>query len=85
MRSKTHFAAKKEIAELKAKISCNWPNQRNEDEPKSYCHWFEWVEEKSKTHDQFKCEKCGLFHVWTKKLKKRDKLDELLEKAKGTL
>lgn len=42
------------------------------DEPKGYVQWHEWAEKKSKTHNQLKCDQCGLFHIWKKKKKPID-------------
>lgn len=36
-------------------------------EPTGYMAWHEWAEKKSKTHKQFKCAVCGLWHIWRRK------------------
>lgn len=36
-----------------------------EDEPRQWSPaWADWAEEKGKTHDQQKCEHCGLWIIW---------------------
>ena len=37
-------------------------------EPEDYLQWHEWARKKSKTHKQSQCS-CGLWSVWTKKVK----------------
>lgn len=41
----------------------------NNNEPTRYLSWHTWAEKKSKNHNQLKCEKCGLFHIWKRKIK----------------
>ena len=33
--------------------------------PDNYAAWHEWAEKKSKTHDQSKCDECGLYAIWS--------------------
>ncbi len=39
----------------------------HEEAPKNYVEWHKWVYEKAKTHEQKKCEYCGLLVIWIKK------------------
>jgi hypothetical protein len=32
--------------------------------PSGYLAWHEWAEDMSKTHDQVKCQGCGLYSIW---------------------
>lgn len=34
-------------------------------------HWYEWVEQMFRTHDQRRCEGCGLYVIWTRRRKRR--------------
>lgn len=35
--------------------------------PKGYIEWHAWAEKKSKTHEQVKCDECGLYSIWIKR------------------
>lgn len=35
--------------------------------PSGYIQWFEWAEEKAKTHEQQQCEECGLWLIWVRR------------------
>lgn len=36
-------------------------------EPKGYYDWHEWAGKKNKTHRQYKCSNCGLWHIWRRR------------------
>lgn len=36
--------------------------------PAGYVDWQEWAEKKARTHDQTRCETCGLYTIWKRKL-----------------
>ncbi len=44
---------------------CPNVSAHSDDEPAGYVEWHEWAEEKAKTHDQSKCDACGLYAIWT--------------------
>lgn len=56
--------------------------------PDGYVAWSEWARKKRETHDQVRCDGCGLSHIWVPKaefpdevLVRRDDLQRLLEAA----
>lgn len=46
-------------------------NGRKKDEPEFYLAWHCWADRKVKTHYQVKCKKCGYYHIWKKRKKKK--------------
>lgn len=51
----------------KPKIDAAKPRCIHPGWPDGYIARSEWAEKKLKTHDQVKCEECGLFAIWVKK------------------
>ena len=35
--------------------------------PSGYVDWHEWAEHRAETHDQSRCDECGLWHIWTER------------------
>lgn len=47
---------------MASKVECN-----HDPEPSGYLAWFEWAEQKAKTHDQLQCPHCKLWKIWVPK------------------
>jgi hypothetical protein len=39
-------------------------NHEHEPTPRGYTDFFEWADEKAKTHENVPCAACGLFKIW---------------------
>ena len=47
------------------------PNNANhEPSPSGYTDWHEWAKAKNRTHKNSKCPDCGLFKIWTPRVKR---------------
>ena len=42
---------------------------RRKDEPVGYVKRGAWFKKMSKTHNQKKCKRCDLYHIWSRKVK----------------
>ncbi len=40
---------------------------RHDEQPVGYLQWHAWAARKSKTHQQVKCDACGLWKIWKRK------------------